>query len=290
MNKKTLILTSVILFITFNLHAQLLWKISGNGLTQPSYLFGTHHFIDKEQIKNFDTALSICKNADVVVGEIPLTDASASQTKVMQAAIMTNITCKDLMNAKDYALVDSVFKNLIGVGLDQLGAMKPMMLYTMYMAFEYFGANNIMNKPEAIDEIFQKAGIENNKKVMGLETMDEQLGFLLDSIPLKRQAEILVKDIKEKDDMIEAKDELNDLYLAGELEAAEKLDKEETSMLPKEKDILIYNRNKDWMKKIPELIKNQSCFIAVGFLHLAGETGLINRLKKEGYKVEPIEL
>ena len=32
-----------ILCFAFSANAQLLWKISGNGLTQPSYVMGTHH-------------------------------------------------------------------------------------------------------------------------------------------------------------------------------------------------------------------------------------------------------
>ena len=29
--------------VAFSANAQLLWKVSGNGLNQPSYIIGTHH-------------------------------------------------------------------------------------------------------------------------------------------------------------------------------------------------------------------------------------------------------
>ena len=40
---KRITLALAALIITIGANAQLLWKISGNGLTKPSYLFGTHH-------------------------------------------------------------------------------------------------------------------------------------------------------------------------------------------------------------------------------------------------------
>ena len=40
--KKTLALV-MLLYITLGAQAQLLWKVSGNGLDHPSYVMGTHH-------------------------------------------------------------------------------------------------------------------------------------------------------------------------------------------------------------------------------------------------------
>jgi len=57
----------IALFFIVSAQAQLLWKVSGNGLSKPSYLFGTHHLIEKEQIKDFDKILSLSGQADAVV-------------------------------------------------------------------------------------------------------------------------------------------------------------------------------------------------------------------------------
>lgn len=290
MIKRISIFSAFILFLSFNANAQLFWKITGNGLTKPSYLFGTHHLIEKEQIKNFDKALTICKDADAVVGEITLADKAGNQMKMMQGSVMQGTTYKELMSEEDYTLVDNEFKQLMGAGLDQLGTLKPMMLNTLFVVMNYIKLNNLTKQPEAIDNIFQKTAIENGKKVLAVETMDQQIDILFNSISLNRQAEILVKDIKEKDKGIDDLKKLNELYLAGDLIGAENLNSENDSMTPEEENIIIYNRNNNWMKQIPELIKTQQCFIAVGFLHLAGETGLINQLKNEGYKVDAVEL
>ncbi|VBB45793.1 GumN family protein (fragment) [uncultured Paludibacter sp.] len=219
-----------------------------------------------------------------------MTNMQAMQMKLMQGSIMNDTTCKDLMTEDDYRLVDNEFKQLLGAGLDQLGKMKPMMLNTLYVGINYLKINNLTKQPEAVDVIFQKAALENNKKTLALETLDQQIDIIFNSIPLKRQAEILVKSIKEKNKGVEELKKLNILYLAGDLVEAEKLNREDDNMTPEERDILITNRNNNWMRQIPELIKSQQSFIAVGFLHLAGETGLINQLKTAGYNVESVDL
>jgi uncharacterized protein YbaP (TraB family) len=51
---------------------------------------------------------------------------------------------------------------------------------------------------------------------------------------------------------------------------------------------LLDDRNNNWMKKLPALMKDKSQFIAVGALHLAGPVGLVYQLRKAGYTVKPL--
>ncbi|MNX99368.1 TraB family protein [compost metagenome] len=51
---------------------------------------------------------------------------------------------------------------------------------------------------------------------------------------------------------------------------------------------MLDNRNNNWVKNMPELMKKESVFFAVGAAHLGGEEGVINLLKKAGYSVKPI--
>jgi uncharacterized protein len=55
-----------------------------------------------------------------------------------------------------------------------------------------------------------------------------------------------------------------------------------------ESNLLLRDRNLRWLPKLKENMKSESCFIAVGALHLAGESGLITLLEKEGYTVRPV--
>jgi len=289
MKKKIFIVGLISLFFLISVHAQLLWKVSGNGLSKPSYLFGTHHLIEKEQIRDFDKILTLSGQADAVVGEMDMTDMASIQSKIMQGAMMQSKNIRDMISAEDYVLIDSEFKQLLGAGLDQLGAFKPMMLETMYGVLVYLKSQNISKQPEGVDVLFQKKARENNKKVIGLETIEQQSAILFDSLPLNRQAEILVKSVKEKQKGIDLLKRLNEYYIAGDLQQLLALDKEDDDLTTEEKKPMYDNRNNNWMKQLPVLMTKQSCFIAVGCLHLVGETGLIVQLRKAGYFVEGID-
>ena len=54
-------------------------------------------------------------------------------------------------------------------------------------------------------------------------------------------------------------------------------------------DILLNNRNRNWVKQLKTIMKKESVFVAVGAGHLVGESGVIALLKKEGYTLTPIE-
>ncbi|MDP4276719.1 MAG: TraB/GumN family protein [Bacteroidota bacterium] len=286
MNKRWFLLALFVAIFSWTTTAQLLWKISGNDLTRPSYLFGTHHAISKEQIRQFDRYLSICGQTNAVVGEIDLAD-SAIQQKIMRESRMTGCSLKELMSPGDYELVDTEFKQVFGYGLDPFANIKPMMLISMYSVMSYMKAVGLTEQPVSLDELFQKEAHEKGLKVIGLETADYQVNLLFNSIPLKRQADLLVECIKDKQKDIESNRLLNEAYIAGDLTKVASFE-ENDDWLPEEREQLIDKRNLFWATQLPSLMKEKSCFIAVGCMHLVGETGLIKQLTKAGYTVKAV--
>ena len=272
------------------LKAQILWRVTGNGLENPSYLFGTHHLIDSEKVPALQKALTFVNEVDAVVNEIDMSDMQALQMKIMQGAMMQGKTIKDLVSAEDYILLNAAFKELLGVGLDQLGAFKPAMLTTMYSVVQYSKAKKLTKEPEALDIIIQKAGKKANKEIVALETADEQIEVLFNSLTLEKQAEILVKSVKEKEKGIEQMQKLDEAYLAGDLKKMEELYSEDEDMTEEYKKALVDTRNLKWISKLNKLFETKSGVVAVGCLHLVGETGLIKQLEKNGFSVEPVKL
>lgn len=286
MNKRFLFVVISLLLVFTSAHAQLFWKVSGNGLQKASYLFGTHHAIDKKQIKDFDKIYAISGQTDAVVGELDMND-STLQSKMIQGAMMDS-TIKDLLSTKDYLFVDKEFKQLIGAGMDKMGHFKPALISTVYSMKLYLKEMGLDKEPEAVDRLFQNNARANGKIVIPLETPEFQIDILFNTLPLKRQAEMLVKDVKEKRKDIRDVKKMNAFYLAGDMAKMEKLDKKDNSMTPAEHLQMVDNRNVNWLKQLPSLMSSQSCFVAVGFLHLVGEKGLVSNLKKVGYTVEPM--
>ncbi|HHT21695.1 MAG TPA: TraB/GumN family protein [Bacteroidales bacterium] len=118
MKRKLYLLGILAILFVIPTNAQLLWKISGNDLEKPSYLFGTHHLIEKDKIKDFDKALEYYRAADVTIGELDMGDKQSMTMTVMQAGMMNDSTYRDLLSEEDYALVDNELKSLMGVGLE----------------------------------------------------------------------------------------------------------------------------------------------------------------------------
>ncbi|MGB4414096.1 MAG: TraB/GumN family protein [Paludibacter sp.] len=289
MSKRIFILAVIASLLIFSANAQLLWKVEGNGLTKPSYLFGTHHLIEKEQIPGFENVLTYINSVDAVVGELDMSDMLSMQMHLMKAAIMKDTTLSDLISPEDYTLVDAEFKNVIGFGLKPLEKMKPMMLSTMYSGVLYMKLNNMKKEPEAVDQVIQKIGKKANKKFIGLETLDEQIDILFNHIPLKRQAEILVKTVKEKEESMDMTKRLNSAYIAGDLEQLQVIYTEDDDMSNEERKILVEQRNNNWVEQFKTIFAENSCFVAVGCLHLSGKAGIINQLQNAGYTIKAVK-
>ena len=78
-------------------------------------------------------------------------------------------------------------------------------------------------------------------------------------------------------------------YLAQDLTKLEALINKEEFGVGNFTDLLLYNRNKNWVVTMEKIFSSHSVVIAVGAGHLPGQQGIINLLRKAGYTVEPME-
>ena len=288
MKKNILILFLFLLNLTA-IHAQLLWKVSGHGLKHPSYLFGTHHLISIQFLDSVPGLFKAFNNCDVIVGEMVINNIDAT-AKIQQAAIMPNhVKINDLLNDDEYKLVDNELKSVLKFGLKDVSIMNPSLILTMYEMEIYKKLTGFKDESQS-DSYFQLVASEKGKKIIGLETVDQQIAILFNNSNLERQADILVETVQKKDSILNEMIQLNKLYKAGKIEKLIDLSKRKgniTDMTDEEYAKLVDNRNADWMTKLPGLFKESSCFVAVGAMHLGGKKGLIKLLEKEGYKVTP---
>ncbi|HOH55269.1 MAG TPA: TraB/GumN family protein [Paludibacteraceae bacterium] len=290
MNKKVILLGALLLFFSFT-DAQLLWKISGHGLKKPSYLFGTHHLVPLAFLDSIPGLYKAFNASETVVGEMAVNNIDAT-SKIQKAAIMpAHLTIKDLLDEKQYQCVDSALKSVLRFGLNEMSVLNPTIILTLYQA-ELYKKMISYTDETAADSYFQIVAEEKGKNIIGLETLDKQMEILFGNGSLKRQAEILASSVLQTDSMMQEIVLMNSLYKKGDLQGLYSLSKRKNSaadMTDDEYIKLVDERNFEWLKQLPQLMKNSSCFIAVGALHLAGENGLVEQLRKMGYKVKPIE-
>lgn len=287
--KKKFQLLLLFLFCLSVTQAQLLWKVTGNRLKHPSYLFGTDHLIPIQFLDSVPNLFKSFNECETVVGEMVLNNLDAT-SKIQQAAIMPDHQeIKDLLNDEEYKLVDTELKSVLKFGLKEVSIMNPTLVLTMYEMELYKKLTGFTDDKQS-DSYFQLVAVEKDKKVLGLETIDQQIAVLFGNGSLERQADVLVETVRQKETILKEMIQLNKLYKAGKLDELIKLSKGKgniTDMTEKEYANLVDKRNAEWITKLPRMMQESSCFIAVGAMHLGGKNGLIKGLEKEGYKISP---
>jgi uncharacterized protein YbaP (TraB family) len=269
----------------------LLWEISGNGLTQKSYLYGTIHMIAKTDFFITTPTQLALESSDKVVFEINLRkmkNPMAMLSIFSKAMMKDGKRLRDLISPEDYALVKRKFE-AIGLPLTMLERVKPLFLAS------FADGDGMPNRESSTsyEMEFLEIAEKNNKSLDGLETVEFQMG-IFDSIPYRAQAEMLVANLKsDKKDDNEFKKMVN-LYKSQDIEALCKTIQADTTTVKGEglgsyEDMLLVNRNRNWIPIMGRMMREKKTFFAVGAGHLAGTNGVIRLLRREGYKVRAVK-
>jgi len=226
----------------------------------------------------------------LVVAEVVMNNIDAT-AKIQQAAIMPNQTrINDLLNEDQSKLLDLELKSVMKFGLKDVSILNPSLILSMY-EMEIFKKLTGFTDDKQSESYFQLVAAEKGMKIVGLETVQQQIAVLYGIGSLERQADILVETIRQKTIILNEMIQLNKLYKAGKLDNFVELSKGPdniTEMTEEEYAKLVDNRNTDWMSKLPAFFKESSCFVTVGAIHLGGNNGLIKQLQNEGYKVKAV--
>ena len=294
MNKKFLALIAILLTVCCSLNAQIFYKIEGNGLKAPSYIFGTHHLAPLAVIDSIPGCMEAFKGVDQVVGEIDMTMDQMQLAAQMQPYMMApqDSTLSKLIAPEDYARINEEFKKwapMPGMSLEQLDMLKPMVVTSMVAIQMVMKNLPGFNPQEQLDSYFQLQGKQLGKNIKGLETPEYQAKVLYCTLPVSSQAKGLVELLDDPEKSLEKTKQLNESYLKHDLQTLVELSEEEDEDDSKFMDALLTIRNANWIKEIPGIISQTPSFIAVGALHLPGENGVIEGLRKAGYTVTPVK-
>ena len=261
----------------------LLWEISGKGLSSPSYLFGTFHLMCKSDIKFSESLKTAVKNTDETWMEMDLDDPATMLSALFVMKMNDDKKLSDLYTADEYMRLETFFRDSLNTSLRMFKNMKPAfleaMLYTKMLPCKTV---------QGVEEGLMKLAKENKKEIKGLETMAFQAS-VFDSIPYTNQAKELLKNIDSLNSYRKYFDTMVMVYKSQRLDEIEKLFSKSEFGMDENRDLLLDNRNLNWVGQLKPIMKKNSVFIAVGAGHLVGEKGLIELLRKEGYTVRAIE-
>lgn len=297
---KFLLFTLLCCIFCYESNAQqnsLLWKIEGNNLEEPSYLYGTMHSQDKRVHDLGKLALPYIKETEAVALELVIdsTDLLQMMLTLFGEMMMQDTTLQDLYEDGDYQLVKSYINKKLGMFalLLKIDEMKPLYISLFVDEIASFDSKMGREMDMALDQFFQSVGEQMDKKLIGVETFEEQMNAF-NRIPLNEQAKMLLQAVQAKQNEAVPDTSMQTMmhyYLSQNLDGLMEWYEMEKSYAESSFDtIILLERNYRMADRMDKIVQSQATFIAVGALHLPGEDGLIHLLIEKGYELSPVEM
>jgi uncharacterized protein len=267
----------------------LLWKISGKGLKNAAYLYGTIHIIPVKDFFLTDSTLAAFNQAESVAFEFNLKKEMRllPQLRLMLDTRMKGDTTLDmLLSEDDYELVRTKVTSQ-RIPMKLIERVKPMFIS------DIVNQNFNDTKKEQMTSYemeFLSRAKQQRKKVTGLETAKYQVS-VFDSIPYQMQAQMLVDELRNADNNQSSREykRLVRIYKKQDLEMLEKLTITTTDELAGFNSILLDTRNRNWIPVMERLMLKKKMFFAVGAAHLVGEKGVVALLRRQGYTLTAVK-
>ena len=262
--------------------AQLLYQISGNGLTEASYLYGTIHILPKDKFELSNSLKRAFDASTTIAMEVDLDMSGAEKIALAQKVMLPDgKTLKDFMAAQDYLQLKAYCIDSLQWSeskFERSSKLKPMFFSSVLI-------QENMSNMASYEMEFNKMAKKKKKETIGLETIEFQLG-LFDQLPMQTQVDMLKQDYKSD---MKSYDTLLACYLREDLETLGKLMAEETSAYPEFNELMLVQRNKSWIAPMRAQMQKESTFFGVGAAHLSGPDGVVALLRAQGFTVTAIK-
>lgn len=261
----------------------ILYRIEGKDVKKQSYILGTMHMIDAEKYYFPEGLKNLIAKQKQIVMELK---GVPNQFEILPKLMLPQgKSLSDYFTTTQYDSIKTFFAEKLKVDdvtfESSFAKMKPfVIIQTMSMIPD---STKIMM---SIDKTIYDIADENKKEVIGLETIEQQLGFF-DVMETDDVSGMIMKSIHEVDTST-LLTRMETAYASQSLSALAKImDSGEEEL---DKETLLYGRNEKWVPLIKEYIKSKSSFIAVGAGHLYGDKGVLELLRKQGYKVTGLKM
>ena len=298
MKKTFLLATALIVSFAFNAQAQLLYRISGNGLESPSYIVGTYHLAPASFADSIPGMSEALENTQQVCGELDMMDAFKPEnaTRLLQSQMLPEgVTLPSLLTAEQLTRLNALLLEVLGTNLEdeafaaQMEKMKPVALSTTLSLAAYMKKVQSFNPMELLDNYFQMLALQSGKSVKGFETVDFQMEVLYGE-ELQKQVDDLMCMVDHFEESTVLVDRITDDYFSQNFTQLETILEEEMegpcAATPEEEAALLDDRNHNWINMMPAMMAETPTLFAVGAGHLCGEQGVLKLLEGLGYTVE----
>jgi len=298
--KKT-ILAFVLAAVACGAHAQLMYKVSGNGLEKPSYVVGTYR-LAPQAMGQLITGMTEALNAtDQVYGEIN-TDyftADNSQAAKTAGSMQNGKTIQQLLSASELARFNAFLMKTQGQDLRNRvlaakvenrtpGALAKDMAQWLYLA----NNRGIFDPMSQVDSYFIRLAKKNNMPVYGLETVDEYIKATFQSGSEARQKERMMCLIDHQDFYQQKMSNILNGYMSQNMSAIETAVADRlggSCDATPEETAELNARIAAWAQKMPDIMSKTPTLFTIDVQHMVGEQGLLQLLRNAGYEVEAMK-
>ena len=286
-----LLRTALVLFILFTASCvgaeSSVWVASSSKATV--YLAGSFHMLRASDYPLPAEFFAAYQDSRKIIFEIPPgeTENQEYMGKLLSLAIYNDgTTLKEHITTAAYAKAESFCKER-NYPLEQYQFFKPTFLVMTLTVSEM---NKIGADPQkGIDNFFKEKAMQDGKALGSLETVDQQLS-LLTSMDASLGSDQILESIGELKQMEVMLGELLAVWKKGDEAKMEELYIKDLKLYPKLYQTLIVDRNNKWARNIEEYLNGSvNTMVVVGAAHLIGADGLVNLLRKRGYKVVKLQ-
>ncbi len=263
----------------------LLWQITDPEGSPRGYLYGTIHSQDARAYTYSQAVISAMEGVSTVAGELDFQQAEAGVLALMSAMMLPDgKELMDLYRKRDRPMVEQGMNERFGATAGMFMRMKPFFIMAI-LGKDAMGSDH----PEVLDEFLLEHARSSGQRVIGLETMAEQLRAM-DVLPLKEQAAMLLAHFRNGTYLTDLDDMLN-AYAAQDLDALAQLAVHGGGMPGKLQTALVTERNRVMTHRIDSVLQaDGSAMFLIGAAHLPGEEGVLELLRVAGYHLEPLAI
>lgn len=286
MKKFTLFFSALIIVLSASSQAptekSLLWEISGNGLKEKSYLYGTFHLLCPEDLVFDKKVTEKLETTKALYLELDFSNPQIGVEMQMGMMMTDGHTIREYTDSATFAIMNDSLKAKVGLPLEMVNTLKPMMLASMLYP-SALGCN-----PGSPELELMKLADAKGARIAGLETVADQMK-IFDEIPYSTQTQMLKEYLLTKDAMKNETEQMLGIYRKGDIKAMHDFMLDDKDGLAPFMNLMLYDRNRKWVDAIKVQSAKEASFYAVGAGHLGGEEGVIALLRKAGYTVKPIK-
>lgn len=277
-----------ILLTTMSGYAQnsILWEVSGNGLSTPSYIAGTLKFMGEQEYEMPAVLVEKIKLCELFAIEDQV-DHHAQHELNKAIHLPKGQTLATLLPKEDYAKVQSFFATEFGISKKEFDK--------KYAKLIPLALSITMTRLSLKEDLrFYDIELLKKAKQHGLETYSleeiDREAKAIHSFPMDAQISALMHSV---DNFAKQKQEYQNLeaaYIRGDLDEVFEYTLHPFENNEKFIEEFYHQRNLEWMPKLEKMLSDQKAFVAVGVTHLKGEKGLLELLRAKGYTVNPVAM